>query len=110
MISLFITKNVQQYFYYLLKYNISYNFNYPFYIKTLKRVIKFFQVKSNLIQENKVNKLYNKIFTDNNKVTYTQAYDEGSQVGYTLTPVTAGTWTITINCGNQRLEKKFTIV
>ena len=50
------------------------------------------------------------IFTDNNKVTYTQAYDEGSQVGYTLTPVTAGTWTITINCGNQRLEKKFTIV
>lgn len=50
------------------------------------------------------------IFTDNNKVTYIQAYDEGNQVGYILTPVTAGTWTITINCGNQRLEKKFTIV
>lgn len=64
LLALFIKKNIEEYIYYILKYNTKINFNYPFYIKTLKRVIKFLQLKSN--EKYKINKIFNKIFPNIN--------------------------------------------
>ena len=61
--SLFITKNIQQYIFYLLK-NKSENFEYPFYLNTMNRVLKYLQ--SNESKGKKVQILFNKIFSDYN--------------------------------------------
>ena len=41
LLQIFATKNVQEYIFYYLKYGIDKKFSYPYYIKTLQRVLKF---------------------------------------------------------------------
>ena len=63
--SLFITKNVQQYiFNVIFKNNNNENFEYPFYLSTMIRVLKYLQ--SNRYQGNNVQILFNKIFSEYN--------------------------------------------
>ena len=75
LLCLFITKNVQEYLYYFLKFNTEKTFLYPFYINTLKRILKYLRSsknenginKSSLNPDNnstgeKVKKLFSKIF------------------------------------------------
>ena len=65
LLNLFITKNIQEYIYYLLKYNTIKNFNYPFYNKTLQRVLKFIRsVPSPKQGGEKIKKFFLKIFPD----------------------------------------------
>ena len=71
LLSIFITKNIQEYIYYLLKYNTGKIFHYPFYYKTLKRVLKYLRSsKNNSNSQNdsntgeKIKKLFIKIFPD----------------------------------------------
>ena len=71
LLDLFITKNIQEYIYYLLKYNTRKVFQYPFYYKTLKRVLKYLRSsKNNFNSQNdlntgeKIKKLFIKIFPD----------------------------------------------
>ena len=62
-IELLITKHFQEKIFYLLKDNTN-HFNKCFYIKTLKKVLKFHQIYKN--KENKVSKFINKIFPNLN--------------------------------------------
>ena len=61
--SLFITKNIQQYIFYILKNNYD-NFEYPFYLDTINRVLKYLQ--SNGCKGKNVQFIFNKIFSDYN--------------------------------------------
>ena len=63
LISLFIKKNIRQYIFYLLKNSFE-NFEYPFYLDTINRVLKFLQ--SNESKGKNVQFLFNKIFSDYN--------------------------------------------
>ena len=63
IISLFITKNIQQYIFSLLKNNYE-NFEYPFYLNTINRVLKYLQ--SNGFKGRNVQNLFNKTFSDYN--------------------------------------------
>ena len=74
LLCLFITKDMQEYVFYLLKYNTEKTFLYPFYINTLQRILKYLRssknnsTKSELDKENntnigeKIKKLFSKIF------------------------------------------------
>ena len=75
LLCLFITKNTQEYIFYLLKYNTEKTFLYPFYINTLNRILKYLRssknefdiINSSLNQEEnntgkKIKKLFLKIF------------------------------------------------
>ena len=63
--SLFITKNFQQYiFNVIFKNNNNENFEYPFYLSTMIRVLKYLQ--SNRYQGNNVQTLFHKIFSEYN--------------------------------------------
>ena len=61
--SLFITKNIQQHIFNILKNNYE-NFEYPFYIDTINRVLKYLQ--SNGCKGRNVQFIFNKIFSDYN--------------------------------------------
>ena len=61
--SLFIKKNIRQYIFYLLKNKFE-NFEYPFYLETINRVLQFLQ--SNESKGKNVQLLFNKIFPDYN--------------------------------------------
>ena len=60
---LFITKNIQQYIFSLLKNNYN-SFEYPFYLETLNRVLKYLQ--SNGYKGRNVKFLFSKVFSDYN--------------------------------------------
>ena len=63
--SLFITKNIQQYiFNSIFKNNPEDNFEYPFYLNTITRVLKYLQ--SNGCKGNNVQKVFKKIFSNFN--------------------------------------------
>ena len=65
LLNLFIIKNTQEYIYYLLKYNNKKSFTYPFYNKTLQRVIKY--LRTNPAQNQggeKIKKFFLKIFSN----------------------------------------------
>ena len=67
LLILFATKSTQEYIYYLLKYNTEKPFLYPFYTKTLKRVLKYLISSKNYPSSGvesgeKVKKLFSKIF------------------------------------------------
>ena len=67
LLNLFLTKNCQEYIYYLLKYNNQKSFQYPFYNKTLHRVLNFLRSNpSDTKQEGgeKIKKFFNKIFPE----------------------------------------------
>ena len=69
ILNLFIIKNTQEFVYFLLKYNIKKSFSYPFYNKTLQRVIKF--LKTNPLPSQggeKIKKLFLKIFPNLNSI------------------------------------------
>ena len=61
--SLFIKKNIQQYIFSLFKNNYE-NFEYPFYLDTINRVLKYLQ--SNEFKGKNVQNIFNKIFSDFN--------------------------------------------
>ena len=61
--SLFIKKNIQQYIFSLFKNNYE-NFEYPFYLNTINRVLKYLQ--SNGFKGKNVENIFNKIFSDFN--------------------------------------------
>ena len=65
--SLFITKNVQQYIFNLLK-DKQEDFEYPFYLSTLNRVIKYLQ--STNFKGKNVKIIFDKIFSDLNQNNY----------------------------------------
>ena len=58
LISLFIKKNIQQYGFYLLKHDLK-NFEYPFCLNTINRVLKY--LNSNDYKGNTIKSLFNKI-------------------------------------------------
>ena len=67
LLNLFLTKNCQEYVYYLLKYNTKRTFQYPFYNKTLQRVLNFLRSSPSTKQGEggeKIKKLFNKIFPE----------------------------------------------
>ena len=69
ILNLFIIKNTQEFVYFLLKYNIKKSFSYPFYNKTLQRVIQF--LKTNPLPSQggeKIKKLFLKIFPNLNSI------------------------------------------
>ena len=77
LLGLFITKNTQEYIYYFIKYNTRKVFQYPFFYKTLKRVLKYLRSSKNNFNSQsdsntgeKIKKLFIKIFPD----LYTQKY------------------------------------
>lgn len=59
---------------------------------------------------NVLNTVGTELFLSNNNISVAQLGDSDNQRAYAITPVTAGSTTLTFNCGNQQLEKKFTIV
>jgi len=67
LLNLFLTKNCQEYIFYLLKYNTKKSFKYPFYSKTLHRVLNFIRSNPPDIQGEggeKIKKFLNKIFPE----------------------------------------------
>ena len=69
LLKLFIVKNIQEYIFNILKnnkikYNNKNNFGFPFYIKTIQRIIKFFNKKD--YSNKKVFLFFNEIFHNNN--------------------------------------------
>ena len=69
LLSLFITKNTQEYIYYLLKYNTEKVFQYPFYNKSLERIMKYLRSSKNDLNSSKepdsgekIKKFFIKIF------------------------------------------------
>jgi hypothetical protein len=67
LLNLFLIKNTQEYVYHLLKYNSKKIFTYPFYIKSLRRVIKFLQANQSTAKTQegeKVKKIFLKIFPE----------------------------------------------
>ena len=67
LLNLFLTKNCQEYIYYLLKYNTQKSFQYPFYTKTLHRVLNFLRSNPPDTQQEggeKIKKFFNKIFPE----------------------------------------------
>ena len=62
-ISLFIKKNTQQYIFYLLKNDLK-NFEYPFFLNTLNRILKY--LNSNDFKGKNVNLLFNNIKKNSN--------------------------------------------
>ena len=65
--SLFITKNIKQYIFNLLK-NKKENFEYPFYLNTIYKVLKYLQ--SNDYKGRNVQFLFNKIISDYNSNSF----------------------------------------
>ena len=67
LLNLFLTKNCQEYIYFLLKYNTQKSFQYPFYNKTLHRVLNFLRSNPSDTQQEggeKIKKFFNKIFPE----------------------------------------------
>ena len=65
LLNLFILKNTQEYIFYLLKYNTKKSFIYPFYNRTLQRVIKYLHSNPKPSQGGeKIKKFFLKIFPD----------------------------------------------
>ena len=69
LLNLFIIKNTQEYIYYLLKYNTEKIFQYPFYNKSLERIIKYLRSSKNDLNSSKeldsgekIKKLFIKLF------------------------------------------------
>ena len=63
LLALFITKNTQEFIFYLLKYNNKSSFTYPFYNRVLQRVIKFLKSFPYPTQGGeKIKKFFSKIF------------------------------------------------
>ena len=69
LLSLFISKNIQEYIYYLLKYNTEKVFQYPFYNKSLERIIKYLRSSKSDLNSSKepdsgekIKKFFSKIF------------------------------------------------